>query len=272
MNRKLGKRKRRMTGEKHNPTANSDHGAANEQKRADAPPMGISSGDQNPETAAIGQETRQGQASNEPLSVKIFALVAAIGGFAAALFSGLQWHVASDTEIVSNAAVLISNSIRFISYDDVSNNSRAWEVAPIIENTGNTSTKNLRYNTGLGICPNNPIKETFDKQLNWVNTPKSEIFRSVIGPKSEITGATLPFANVTINCVLVASAVGVLRFNDVWGYPHLTEFCAVIRSRHIDFQHFPVGQPIRLGGFACPYHNCTDEDCGSDWKQRAAEE
>src|ERR1700722_374131 len=283
MNRKLGKRKRRMTGEKHNPTANSDRRADDEKKGADAPPVGGSGRDQNPKPAAVSQEPGRAQAANEPLSVKVFALIAAIGGFAAAIFSGLQWHVASDTEVVSNRAIVISNSVNFITYgaslDDPKH--RSWLISPIMENVGNTPTVNLQYMTGLALGGNNPNAETLGKMISWRHPSVTRWIRALIGPKASITGARImagaEVLQKSTTIPQIAFGVGLVRYWDTFQAPHLLEFCNFIRPFPADFSNYPVGQPIQAHGDACrsadgeTLHNCQDDECGGDWKQRATE-
>ena len=64
-------------------------------------------------------------------------------------------------------------------------------------------------------------------------------------------------------------AFGAVRYKDVFGKTHLTEFCYTAQFVPIDFSKFPVGQPIRVGGVPCERHNCLDDECGADWEKRA---
>jgi hypothetical protein len=59
-------------------------------------------------------------------------------------------------------------------------------------------------------------------------------------------------------------AVGIIRYYDIFGEPHLTEFFTPI-----DGDNFPIGQPLRIRGNQCPTHNCEDDECSADWKDRA---
>src|SRR5262249_44812913 len=151
-----------------------------------------------------------------------------------------------------NRAVLVANSIQFVTYSDVTDTTRSWEVAPIIENVGNTPTRNLRYTTRVGFCPQNPMGDRYDTGINWRSPPKADLVRNAIGPKSEIIGAYQRFGNVTLNCAWSVGFAGLVKFDDIWGHAHLFEFCGATTPHTIDFQHFPAGQRIRIAGFACP--------------------
>jgi hypothetical protein len=68
---------------------------------------------------------------------------------------------------------------------------------------------------------------------------------------------------------------GTARYRDVFGDPHLTRFCyAFLLNQPIDWDNYPVGQPIHVPGVTAPQcakHNCEDEECGPAWEKLAIE-
>jgi hypothetical protein len=197
-----------------------------------------------------------------------FAFVAALGGLVAGIAGGYQGWVARDAEKTSNRAIVISTDLAFISYEEPTDPKRTWQVAPVVENVGNTPTKALRYLTRLGICGPIPTKTISDQALPWVNTPDDQYVLRLIGPKSSINGATIHATNVTINCPSAIIAYGLIKYYDVFDNPHITEFCNFINSIE-DFSAYPAGRSIRVQAKACRDHNCSDEECGADWRDRA---
>ena len=68
---------------------------------------------------------------------------------------------------------------------------------------------------------------------------------------------------------------GIAKYQDVFGDRHLTRFCyAFLLDQPIDWDNYPVGQPIRVPGVTspqCAKHNCEDEECGSNREKLATE-
>jgi hypothetical protein len=188
-----------------------------------------------------------------------------------------QADISRDNEIVSNRAFIISNSVKLVSYGDPSNKERSWIIAPILENVGNSATKGLHYMTKIDYClqmtdEGMKQKEKWGIGIDWLNTTNTPWVYNLIGPKSEILGANIPIANVTLNCAIPVSSAGIIKYRDIFGYHHITEFCDYIRLNiysGIDLHNYPIGQAVRPNGLPCPYHNCTDEECGADWQERA---
>jgi hypothetical protein len=201
-------------------------------------------------------------------SALIVAGLAFIASAASAGFSGWQAWIARDTEIVSNRAVVISNTIRFISYDEPKED-RRWQMSVVLENVGNTPTKNLRFADQMGLCVLQP-PDSIGNVFPWEHPPSTNK-HALIGPKSDINGRTIEGHEVNIvDCLEAIDSFGLIKYQDIFGYPHLTEFCTYIYSIE-SFKTYPAGQSIRAPAFPCPHHNCTDEECGNDWKQRATE-
>ncbi|WP_316206734.1 MULTISPECIES: hypothetical protein [unclassified Bradyrhizobium] len=203
------------------------------------------------------------------LVLNIFTLVALLVG-AVVAFNALtqtkrQADIAKDTEKAQLRAYVISNAVQFISYSQPAEIGRSWSASALIENTGETPTRNLRQYTriALGGDPEQLIAWK-DKTLQFV--------RNLIGPKSSGTGGIFTTDDMQqMRDKQLISIAGIVKYEDVFGEPHLTEFCYKPRVPRIDFQHFPVGQPIRAFSVVCEHHNCADDECGPDWRERAKE-
>src|ERR1700716_510190 len=81
------------------------------------------------------------------IATSIFALVAAVSTGCAAYFAYQQWGVADQSLRVANRAYVSSTGLSFIHYGfkDPDGHTR-WIVSTLFENTGNTSTRNMRVN------------------------------------------------------------------------------------------------------------------------------
>jgi hypothetical protein len=201
------------------------------------------------------------------------AAVAIIVSATTAGFGFWQAWIARDAEIISNRAIVISDAIKFTSYGSPGDKERWWDIAPAIENVGNTPTKNLKYSSIIAMCPGTLTQlndVAMNEGMNWRNP--QDIATSLIGPKSEVTGATIQVNDVKIICPIAVVSRGVISYDDIFHYRHFIEFCDFIRSftyKNIGFDTYPAGQPIRIQGQQCPKHNCEDEECGADWRTRA---
>ena len=203
----------------------------------------------------------------------VFVVIVAFATSYAAYYTGQQWVTARETETVSNRAYVISNSIRLISYGTVGDKERQWQTASILENVGNTPTKRLHYITMVGFCPVFPVTDaTWENGMPWVDPSMDSFIYNLIGPKAEIDGTAIPTRNVTNSCNIAAISEGLIKYRDIFNSFHLVEFCSYVQGtfyRGIDFQNYPSGQAIRVRTLPCPKHNCSDEECGTDWYARA---
>jgi hypothetical protein len=186
-----------------------------------------------------------------------------------------QTRVARNAAIVANRAIVLSNTVQFITYgakvddpDGKGNVNPRWIVTPVIENIGNTPTRNMRYSSDFAMG-GGMTAETFERQ-----SPYSESFSPAsIGPKGSITtvefraGPNLLIQIQQRNAFLGAD--GVIKYQDIFGGHHLTEFCYTAQVPPIDFKNYPVGQAIRTQSILCERHNCADDECGPDWEERA---
>jgi hypothetical protein len=277
MNRKLGKRKRRMiekaTG--HNPGGDSDSGASSKQGGTEVPPAAVSGGNNDPKTDTIGAKAQR-QSQGDHWSVKVLALIAAIGGFVAAIFTGLQWWVASDAEIVSNRAIVLSQNLRLVTYGgqiEGGDNPR-WIIVPLIENVGATQTKNMRFHSVTGVGPGMANTESF---LAWQKKIKKSDYSTVfIGPRATISGGFHRMGPVELkqiqDRIVFLKTMGIVKYWDIFDYPHLTEFCYSAVIHQVDWEKYPIGSPILADSIPCEKHNCADGECGPDWKQRVIQE
>jgi len=159
----------------------------------------------------------------------------------------------------------MSNAIQLISNSQPADIGRSWSASALIENTGETPTRNLRQHTRLAIGgdPEAAIAWT-DKKLEFVH--------NIIGPKSAGAGGIFTTTDMQqLRDKSLLTAAGIVKYEDIFGRPHITEFCYHARVPAVDFAHFPIGQPIRVYTALCERHNCADDECGTDWEQRAEE-
>jgi hypothetical protein len=167
---------------------------------------------------------------------------------------------------IANRAYVTSTAFQLINYGKKINGHLQWTLRPIIENTGNTSPRGLQMKESIlgGVGP----------QWSFDSIKKSRYMPGVIPPHSVILGSTFGFSVGLPQIMMPAIAAGIIKYRDIFGESHLTEYCFTFLSYEpIDFDNYPAGQPIRVSGMIfdpqCIKHNCDDEDCGADWKERA---
>jgi hypothetical protein len=200
----------------------------------------------------------------------VFAFIAAIGGGIAAIAGWYQASVAKDAEKISSRAYITSTSFQMINYGKKDNNGHlTWQLSPAIENTGNTSTRFMEIKA--------PILGGVARGFNFSATiSRGEFEHASIPPRSTILGGSMGFSVGLPPGVLPIIAIGIVKYGDVFGDRHLTEYCyEFFPYTPIDLDNYPAGQPIRVVGATfiegCEKHNCEDDECGADWKQRATE-
>jgi hypothetical protein len=209
----------------------------------------------------------------------LFTGIIAVATVVNVIIASCQWSVMVESNginrtnmEVSQRAFVISNSLRLITYGAQHeggdpNLSPRWIVTPIIENVGNTQTRHMKFGSNVAVASTSKVA--------WDTTLDAEagFSRSMIGPKSEITSGVI-WAGPNILMQLqqqkaFVAGMGIVKYQDIFGKRRLTEFCYIGQIHPIDFQKFPVGQPIRVYGIPCPEHNCADDECGPDWLERA---
>jgi hypothetical protein len=199
----------------------------------------------------------------------LFVAVAAatIAGFAAS-FTYRQWQAAEKSIRISNRAYVNSTNFQFITYGGKVDEKNKWIISPIIENTGNTGTRRAIIHSGTVVQPNITTM-WFD-----YNASNHEFSPYVIGPKSSDIGGIVSMMSNSLDQLdavkghVRLAAAGVIVYDDIFNEPHLSEFCYSAQFLYIDWERYPIGQPIRVRGLHCPEHNCEDEECGSDWRER----
>jgi hypothetical protein len=197
-----------------------------------------------------------------------FVVIGAVIAFGAFQQTKRQANIAAEAEVVASRAFVMSNAFQYITYQDSTDTGRTWLAFPLIENIGNTPTRNLTTFTQgtLGIPTgfpwNDPAKQT----------PR---VHRLIGPKGSSIAQAIGINAGAFNQIQTGpkfGAAGIIRYQDIFGGWHLTKYCYVARPvTHLNFQTFPANQPIRAEGQLCENHNCADDECGPDWERRARE-
>ena len=213
---------------------------------------------------------------NKRLSDRILLILTAmtaLGGVIASIASIFQTYIARDAEIVSNRAFLLSNSVRIMVFGDTEDPKRHWRISPIIENTGNTQTANFRVSIYVGFCGHPELSKAHaDNLFDHLQTKKSIEAHGIIGPKSDTDPYYIEFDNALIECPTVIDSLGIIKYKDIFGRHHITEYCNSILYRQLnEFKLIPRNQYVKIQATPCTSHNCADEECGKNWEERARE-
>jgi hypothetical protein len=224
---------------------------------------------QNPATSGV----RNPQNLNSSVSISrssgeakfsVMTWVATIAAVVAALFAGLQAYVSRDEESTSERAYVDASNFQIVTYGgkDAAGN-RKWQLATLITNTGNTSTRRMMVHgvTGVGGDP--------ETSFDWA-VSKDQFSPYVLLPKEEkAVGLLFLDAKNAQDAEHSISGAGIIRYEDIFGGIHLTEYCVRGQYDYIDWQNYPAGEPIRGRLYRCSTHNCEDDECGRDWRERA---
>jgi hypothetical protein len=189
-------------------------------------------------------------------------LAAAGGAITAAIFTGWQAVSADQGLRAGNRAYVHSTSFRFVHYGAKNENGRTqWSVSPLIDNTGNTGTREMLM-TSIITPTGEPDFDALEK---------TEFAPALILPKSDMTGAVVSMDGGALDLLRGGGliAMGIVKYADIFGDLHLVEFCHRAQFGAIDWEGAPAGQPLRIRGLACEAHNCEDNECGADWHARA---
>jgi len=159
-------------------------------------------------------------------------------------------------------AYVHSTNFRFVHYGAKNENGRTqWTVSPVIDNTGNTGTREMLMSS--------IISATGEADLDALE--KADFAPALILPKSEMTGAVASMDGLALDLLRGGGLItmGIIKYADIFGDLHLVEFCHRAQFGAIDWEGAPAGQPLRIRGLACEAHNCEDNECGADWHARA---
>jgi len=215
------------------------------------------------ETPATGHKATGGPRRHWLDYATAFLTLAAAGGaIAAAVFTGWQATTADQGMRASNRAYVHSTSFRFVHYGAKNENGRVqWSVSPLIDNTGNTGTREMLMTSIVGATG----EPDFDA------LEKAEFAPALILPKSDMTGAVVSMDGRALDLLRGGGliAMGIIKYADIFGDLHLVEFCHRAQFGPIDWEGTPAGQPLRIRGIACETHNCEDNECTPDWRARA---
>jgi hypothetical protein len=215
------------------------------------------------ETSATGHKATGGPRRHWlDYATSFLTLAAAGGAITAAVFTGWQAVTADQGMRASNRAYVHSTSFRFVHYGAKNENGRVqWSVSPLIDNTGNTGTREMLMTSIIS-----PAGEPDFDALE-----KAEFAPALILPKSEMTGAVAAMDGRALDLLRGGGLItmGILKYADIFGDLHLVEFCHRAQFGAIDWEGAPAGQPLRIRGLACEMHNCEDNECGRDWHARA---
>lgn len=269
MNRRIGKRKRRMIDSPdQKPSADGPAERAQDQANR-APNVTVA----NAVSSHDKPDSKKQEWWKEPQHWIQGGTLLFVGVYTVLTFLLLQ--TTKETNKAQSRAYVLSNSMRLITYgaqmsgamkEPSPQESPRWILTPTIENTGNTPTKNLMFSSETTIVG--------DFKGAWFDhNPPNKFSPALIGPKAEVQGGVFILGpNELIQLQQRKALVGggvIAKYDDVFNNRHLSEACYVAEIVPIDFQHYPIGQPIRLETIPCERHNCIDDECGADWLERA---
>jgi hypothetical protein len=216
-------------------------------------------------------------------------LVAALGGIFAAGFAGIQAYVSNQGNKVNREAFtavqrafVTVNQVKIVKapagLPDQNNQVMKVQgtmIIPIMKNTGNTPTKNLRFWAAASCLSPMTLRprqaaHCTDMPLNIPLDPEELI--GTISPGIAFLGqnAESPIAGVgtsldTFQRVVAGDikffVFGIIRYNDIFPRTetHITKYCYQIigdETGDIDFPTFSL----------CGHWNCGDADCNDDRK------
>src|SRR5262249_82057 len=106
-----------------------------------------------------------------------------------------------------------------------------WIVAPSIENTGNTGTHRMMIKTETVIGP-----------VDFGVLDQREFTPAVLPPRADMTAGVIAIKGPKLSDYKTGqlAGLGIIRYLDVFGYPHLEEFCHRAQFVDIDWNG-PLG-------------------------------
>jgi hypothetical protein len=202
--------------------------------------------------------------SKRTANFSVLAFVAAVAAAIIAAFAygetKRQADIADQSMRASNRAYVNSSIFRVVSYGGKTPEGKLWwVVSPVIENTGNTGTHHMLISGAIRIGGD----DTWDDD-------QGRFYQALLLPKSEITDGIISMTEYELNQMggnVNLIGIGTIAYDDIFGDPHLTEFCHVPQILPADWETIPM-QPLRFRGLRCPKHNCEDDECGTDWRDR----
>jgi hypothetical protein len=181
------------------------------------------------ETSATGHKATGGPRRHWlDYATSFLTLAAAGGAITAAVFTGWQAVTADQGMRASNRAYVHSTSFRFVHYGAKNENGRVqWSVSPLIDNTGNTGTREMLMTSIIS-----PAGEPDFDALE-----KAEFAPALILPKSEMTGAVAAMDGHALDLLRGGGLItmGILKYADIFGDLHLVEFCHRAQFGAIDW-------------------------------------
>lgn len=220
--------------------------------------------------------------------------VLTLAGFIALVFYTVytRWLVVDTEEAtydVQRAFISVTKfdiAIRLGADPGTQNQIRYWWFTPIIENSGNTPTKNLHY-LSIASCASNPLglgpRQILACDFTHRGEPDDpELSVSHAGPQFRMSNAPLgPHASIPLGGIGVTDdfikaiqkgyawyIYGVIRYNDVFprSVSHVTKYCYQIR---VDLSAGGDAVPAYA---LCNHWNCADDECKADSAAYEAEQ
>jgi hypothetical protein len=186
----------------------------------------------------------------------------ALGTIVLAIIGIIALCISRNTEIQQLSAFVTVNNLHREDILDEHNNIVQIRFSPVIENSGQTAVKRGKYRIGYDEWhgSDNLSSPTGPTNRKWV-TPV-EGAKISLGPRSEQTsvlssvGIDKEIINQLKNRTAVLYVFGEVKYTDVFGYCHMTNFCFTVGRKNKS----PVSDEIPIH-FCEGDANCTDDEC-----------
>jgi hypothetical protein len=167
----------------------------------------------------------------------------------------------ADSEAIQRAFVF-SRGVNLYKPDPGASPDLEMVVIPI-ENTGTTAATDLEITANMFTKPSSekwPVP--FDFPDAQPSRPGQNPQPRALGPKETTIASISSLEQGCLSLIarnqLQMLVWGRIRYKDVFGARHKTNFCWQYVGRGLDY---PLGTTPTTLFFPCPWHNCTDDDC-----------
>jgi hypothetical protein len=132
-------------------------------------------------------------------------------------------------------------------------------LAVVWENNGNSQTRDMRVSLW---CPRPSAFETVDP-ITSGRSPEISNVNRLLGPKQSVWGGVCHYSTTELENIrskrLPWFVAAKATYFDIFGEPHVTEYCSTILNLEGDFRD-PNVVPTN-DAVGCDAHNCADDEC-----------
>jgi hypothetical protein len=180
-----------------------------------------------------------------------------------------QLTVAREQLVSSSRAFVVFAGLNAFAFNSPGDGLLKWNIAPIIENSGNTPTVGLKAKATSCFR-----KDDLPRDFSFPD-PATESVPIVLGPRQksalgsfEIPGVFLPQIEAGTAKVYIYGWGTYADIIKKWDDHHITKFCYLLNK----FRGRPDDANSRIGYAPCWTHNCADAECDDQNTARANSE